>query len=294
VTIPWHRILGMALTQYFAGTAAKVEVEVDLSVQQQRLDIVIIQVGGDRPAPLWPDGFGTPAPHNLFTFKALKDPLNPWALKELVSHGVSYRKLRSRGRRDLLPEEQFRLFAATMQYPRNLEEHITLRPVSPGAYDVNWGTDVIRVLVLREMPEAEQNLVWNLFSSDSDLIARTFERLQPRLATWSSLLNELLGYYGLEGMPMPYTWDDFERDVETRLLARLTPERRMEGLSPEQRVIGLSPEQQVVGLSPEQIVTAVPSDQLLAALPLTEIESYLRRKKAEQQSGSHEAPSSSS
>ncbi len=50
----------------------------------------------------------------------------------------------------------------------------------PGAYEVQWGTDTIRVLVLREMPEAEQNLVWNLFSSDRERVVRAFQRLQTR------------------------------------------------------------------------------------------------------------------
>ena len=32
MAIPWHRIFGMALTQYFAGSSWQVDVEVDLSV----------------------------------------------------------------------------------------------------------------------------------------------------------------------------------------------------------------------------------------------------------------------
>ena len=45
MAIPWHRIFGMALTQYFAGTGWQVDVEVDLSLQQQRLDLVILRRG---------------------------------------------------------------------------------------------------------------------------------------------------------------------------------------------------------------------------------------------------------
>src|SRR5262249_13630799 len=155
---------GMALTQYFAGTAWQVEVEVDLSVQQQRLDVVILRRAADAPEPQWPDGFGTPAAYNLLTFKALQDPLDAWALKELAAHGVNYRKYVSPDLDHLLPEEHFRLLAASMRFPRGLAERVALQPLGPGAYDVTWGSDTIRVLVLREMPEAEQNLVWNLFS----------------------------------------------------------------------------------------------------------------------------------
>jgi len=76
MAIAWHRIFGMALTQYFAGTTWKVDVEVDLSLQQQRLDIVILRREGDSTQLQWPDGFGAPADYNLLTFKALQDPLD--------------------------------------------------------------------------------------------------------------------------------------------------------------------------------------------------------------------------
>lgn len=58
-----------------------------------------------------------------------------------------------------------------------------------------------------------------------------------------SLVNALLGYYGLEGLAMPYTMEDFEREVEQRVLRKLTPKQRLEGLSPEQRLESLSREE---------------------------------------------------
>jgi hypothetical protein len=155
MAIAWHRIFGMALTQYFAGSGWKVDVEVDLSVQQQRLDIVILRRVGESVPVAWPDGFGEPAEYNLLTFKAVKDPLSSFAMKELVTHSVNYCKLVSPDLDHLLPEEQFRMVAVSMQYPRGLAQRIALQPRGPGTYDVQWGTDIIRVLVLREMPEAE-------------------------------------------------------------------------------------------------------------------------------------------
>jgi hypothetical protein len=255
MAVPWHRIFGMALTQYFAGTAWKVDVEVDLSLQQQRLDIAILRHSGTGPEPVWPDGFGPPANYNLLTFKALKDPLTAWTLKELAAHGVNYRKHVSPDLDQLLPEADFRLLAASMHFPRQLAGRVLLQPQGPGTYDVHWGTDTIRLLVLREMPEAEQNLVWNLFSGDPGRIAVAFERLQPRARSWSGLVNALLQYYGLEGLTMPYTMEDFEREVEEKVLSKLTPERRLEGLTPE---------------------------QVLAQLPLETIEAYLKKQRAAQ------------
>jgi hypothetical protein len=264
MAIAWHRIFGVALTQYFAGTGWKVDVEVDLSLQQQRLDLVILRRVGEAAPANWPDGFGTPAEYNLLTFKALQDPLDAGALKELAAHSVNYRKLVSPDLDHLLPEEQFRLVAVSMRFPRRLAERVVLQPQSPGAYDVVWGTDTIRVLVLREMPDAEQNLVWNLFSSDRERIAAALQRLRPRLQSWSSLLNDLLEHYGVEGIAMPYTMEDYERDVEERVLRKLTPEKLLAQLSLEQRLEGLS------------------AEQLLSRVPREEIEKYLQKQKGSQ------------
>ncbi len=117
------------------------------------------------------------------------------------------------------------------------------------------------------MPEAEQHLVWNLFSGDPARIATALLRLQPRVQTWSSLLNDLLSYYELEGMAMPYTMEDYERDAQERLLNRMTPARLLQHLSVEQRLAGLTPE------------------QVLARMPLDEIERYLKKRKAAQDQG---------
>ena len=46
---------------------------------------------GDR-TPVLPDGFGPLAAHNLVTYNSLHEPLDGWALKELVGHSVNDRK----------------------------------------------------------------------------------------------------------------------------------------------------------------------------------------------------------
>jgi hypothetical protein len=131
MSIPWHRIFGMALSQYLAETGWKVDVEVDLSLQQQRLDLVILRRLGHPTEPHWPDGFGTPTEYNLLTFKALQDPLNAWAIKELAAHCVNYRKQISPDPKILLPEAHFRMLAASMRFPRQLASHSHSAP--PGA-----------------------------------------------------------------------------------------------------------------------------------------------------------------
>src|ERR1700746_277211 len=99
----WHRLFGLLLTDFFTDSPFTVEVERDLSEQQQFLDVVILRRGRGRFRGRLPDGLDGVATHNLITFKSHRESLDAWALKELIGHYVAYRKLVSRPA-DLLPE----------------------------------------------------------------------------------------------------------------------------------------------------------------------------------------------
>ncbi len=107
----WHRLFGLLLADFFTGSPFVVEVERDLSVQQQFLDVVVVRRGRRRFAGRLPDGLEGLVAHNLITFKSHHEALDAWAVKELVGHYVAYRKLISPSPSELLPEEQFRLYA---------------------------------------------------------------------------------------------------------------------------------------------------------------------------------------
>src|SRR5438105_12047861 len=91
----WHRLFGLVLTDYFTGSPFVVDVERDLSVQQQLLDVTIIRRGRGRFAGRLPDGLKGLRPHNLMTFKSHHEALDGWAMKELVGSEVAYRKRRT-------------------------------------------------------------------------------------------------------------------------------------------------------------------------------------------------------
>src|SRR5437016_14331663 len=88
----WHRLFGLLLTDFFTGSPFTVEVERDLSQQQQFLDVVILRRGRGRMAVRLPDGLEGLAAHNLITFKSHHEALDAWAMKELLGHYVAYRK----------------------------------------------------------------------------------------------------------------------------------------------------------------------------------------------------------
>ena len=44
----WHRLFGLLLTDFFTSSPFRVDVERDLSVQQQLLDVVIVRRGRGR------------------------------------------------------------------------------------------------------------------------------------------------------------------------------------------------------------------------------------------------------
>ena len=52
----WHRLFGLLLTDFFSGSPFAVDVERDLSEQQQLLDVVILRRGRGRFAGRLPDG----------------------------------------------------------------------------------------------------------------------------------------------------------------------------------------------------------------------------------------------
>src|SRR5437868_2743730 len=97
----WHRLFGLLLTDFFTGSPYIVEVERDLSLQQQLLDVVILRRGRGQFAGRLPDGLDGLVAHNLITFKSHHEALDAWAMKELIGHSVAYRKLVSPSPSDL-------------------------------------------------------------------------------------------------------------------------------------------------------------------------------------------------
>jgi hypothetical protein len=240
--IPWHRLFGLSLVDFFRGLPVSVELEKDLSQRQQLLDVVLIR---KEAAPLpcqLPDGFEELAAHNLISFKSYQEALDGWALNELIGYYVNYRKQASTSMKDLLPETDFRLFAVSVRFPQSLARQATLTPVQPGVYDVRHFTGVLRLVVVHELPQQEQNALLHLFSARKDLLRYGAEHYRLRSNETSTLLLQLFERYRLEVASMPDMLEELTRQTIEEVFKNATAAQRLKGLSVDDLLAAMSPE----------------------------------------------------
>jgi hypothetical protein len=210
------------LIDFFTGSPFVVELEKDLSHQQQFLDVVIIRKGKRRFAGRLPDGLEDLAAHNLVMFKSHGEALDDWALMELTGHYVSYRRLLRPGRQLLLPAEAFGLYAVCSSYPHNLANAVPLDRVQEGVYDCRRRTNTIRVIVAGQLPQEAHNAPLHLFSARAERVGYGARHYQRRSPNTSSVLEQLFRGYDREGAIMPYTMQDFQKDYAKQHFKDLT------------------------------------------------------------------------
>ncbi|MBY0521832.1 MAG: hypothetical protein K2R98_00445 [Gemmataceae bacterium] len=269
----WHRLFGLLLTDFFTDSPFLVEVERDLSQQQQFLDVVVLRRGRGRMAIRLPDGLNDLRTHNLITFKSHRESLDNWAMKELIGHYVGYRKLVSPSPSELLPEDRFRLYAVCARFPETLSARVPWHQRQAGVYHCQWGTDEVRVVVAGQLSREPHNAPLHLFSASPELIGFGQSAYRQRSENTSLLLGQLFEHFRGEGFAMSYTMEDFKRDLLKKQVLELSPaETRdfVESLPPEKQqemLESLPLANRLAGLSPEQIRQYL--DQLTAGQPST-------------------------
>ena len=288
--IDWHRLFGLTMTDYFTDSAYRVELEIDLSIKQQFLDILVIEQELGSPIADPPDGLEDLARHNLMTYKSLHQPMDAWALDELMGHYVNYRKQSSPSLDALLPVEDFRLYAVSTRRPAKLETEVSLMMLDKGVYEVQWGSRPIRLIVLSEVRQTERNAVWQLFSAVPKSVHYGAFHYHWRQTDLSTVVNQLFESYRVEGFAMPYTVEDYKKELreelKKELLAELTIEQLLEEFSSEELLkklpLGewlkeLPPEERLKGLSPEELLKGLPPEERLKGLTKEEIEAYIEK-----------------
>jgi hypothetical protein len=259
----WHRLFGLFLIDYFTGSPYGVELEKDLSIKQQFLDVVVLRKGPGQFQGQLPDGLDNLAIHNLLTYKSLHEPLDDWALKELTGHYVNYRKQVSPGMNDLLAESEFQLFAVSTRFPQKLSQLLPLQPVSAGVFDVIWGTDRVRLIVLSEIPEGTHNAVWRLFSAKPEAVMQARSQYQLHQPDMSTIVQQLFEYYQQERMNMSYTVEDYKKDFVREHLNLLSTDDRIKDLSPDDVLKRYSPDEVLKRYSPDEVLKRYSPDDLI-------------------------------
>jgi len=280
----WHCLFGLILTDHLSGTPFIVELEKDLSFKKQYLDVVILRkTAGVVPFRL-PDGLDDLVDHNLITFKSHHEAFDAWAVKEVMAHFVNYRKQVSPSLDELIPEARIRCYGVCARFPMQLQGIMAER--RQGVWECPWGTDLVRVLVLRDLPREEHNAPLHLFSAAREQVQYGQAHYRQRSRDTNTLVGSLLDRYEKEGLPMPYTMEDFRREAKKDALMALTPDERLEGLAPAKLLEKLTPEERLEGLPPEKLLEKLPPEkrleglsleQRLKGLPPDEIEDFLKR-----------------
>jgi hypothetical protein len=194
------------------------------------LDVVIVRRGRGRFPGRLPDGLDDMTAHNLVTFKSHREALDDWAIRELIGHYVTYRKLVSPSPSELLPAAHFRLYAVAARFPHNLAGQVPWQERQPGVYDYRWGLDEVRVIVAGQLPLKAHNAPLHLFSAAPGLVGFASGTYRRRSEVTSSLLRQLFERLEGEGFTMSYTMQDFRRDYVKEHLPKLTAEQRAEVL----------------------------------------------------------------
>ncbi len=147
------------------------------------------------------------------------------------------------------------------RYPQKLASQVEFLAIQEGVYEIQRGSDLIRMIVLSEIAHAEHNTIWHLFSGIPGEVEFAARQYRGHTREISTILNQLFENYHLEGLEMAYTMEDFQKDYVRDHLGVLSTDDRLKGLSTDDRLKGLSP------------------DEILKRISQEEIQSYLEKQK---------------
>ena len=201
-----------------------------------------------------PDGLEHLRNHNLLSYKSHHEPFDAWAFKELIGHYVNYRKQVSPSSGQLLPESQFQLYAVSTRFPQKLAKQVLLQPVKSGVYDVVWGVDKVRLIVLSEIAEGEHNAIWRLFSVKPDVVLQAREQYHIHCSEMSDIIYQLLENYQQENFIMSYTVQDFHKDYIRGHLDLLPTDEVLKKYSVNDRLKGLTADEILKNFSAKELI----------------------------------------
>jgi hypothetical protein len=250
----WHRLFGVSLADVVTGLPFCVVQELELSRMKQRLDVAIIRLTeaelSEHSWPDLPDGLTDLADYSLLSYKSIRESLTCGSMWELVSHGVIYGKQEWKKGWEAAVEDRrkLRLIAVSTHRPAwlTLGDDPAQRKLTAGVYEIAFLRLSVRIVVPREVARTPRNALWHLLSGDPELVRFGMEHYEARDAELYNILNDLRETYAMEGWEMPYTKEDYKREVARELFQKMPPSERRElldQLPAGERLSGLSAEQ---------------------------------------------------
>jgi hypothetical protein len=267
----WHRLLGKELELALTPVGITVLTEVQVSSNPPKADIVLLRRQGrewtDEQRQFLPDGIRrSRASHILIEFK-YGETIQEETFQQAVGYDYFYQQGQQLARQQV---ETFVLSAKTPQ-AATLQTFGYEQTELAGVYrsKIMLVRHITLVLLNELVPEAHNAFV-QCFASQRRIRRAAFQQL---LADGYKTLSEVLWEFltGLqnhlqikEGTMSKVKQEDVGltpemvmetgRQIRKALIARLTPEERLEGLTPEARqalIARLAPEERLEGLTPE-------------------------------------------
>lgn len=214
-SLKWHRLGGMVLTPLFNLLGYTTYLEVDLSLKQQLLDVLVVRrekippKDSGLPKIYW-EAFEDFNEYNLISFKSFHESFNGYALMEFHGHAINYHKAKE------VDFEKINLYAITNHYPKKL-----LKPFEGTKFLTTIKKDEIFDLTLSTVTRMRfvilrttDNPLLALFSNDPPKVEAGYRKLSEEtdlLDEISIYFSKLAEYYGAEVNNM-YTKEDFWRD----------------------------------------------------------------------------------
>ena len=175
--------------------------------------------------------------------------------------------------------DDIRLYAISTRRPSSLLSLTRATEVKPGVWDIRVLNLDIRILVLNGLPLEQRNAVLAFFSFNAEKVRFALEHYEWRMEDGSTVINQLLNNYSLEGIVMPYTMEQFRKDYMKAHLPELNPDEVLSMFTPEDRLKGLAPKDRLKGLAPKDRLKGLAAKDRLEGLAPEEIEAYLKKLK---------------
>ena len=117
---------------------------------------------------------------------------------------------------------------------------------------MKWGSQEIRVVVLGQVAMEPRNALWGLFSGRPDRVPAGQRGYRWKRADTSTIIRLLYTTYRAEGVVMPYTMEDFNRELLDEVVKMFPREEILSKYRPEERLQGLRPGALLRALTKEQ------------------------------------------